>query len=354
MSNFTTGVLIGRFQPFHLGHLSLVKQALKKCDKLILLVGSAHQAPTPKNPWSFLDRANMIQAALIMDENVEDTRVHIYPIRDYFYSDTQWQQEVQRIVEEDTCSGDITLFGHHKDGDDSCWYLDVFPQWKYEEIETGIEMDATDVREILFSQPKDIKEDSKAIELKGMVPTGTLRFINKYRTTEDYVRMVLEKKHYDEYAEIWSKSPYPPVFVTVDNCVVCLGHVLLIQRKDAPGKGLWALPGGFINQDETLMKSALRELKEETRIKVPVPVLYGSMVSREGQVFDAPGRSLRGRTITHAFTYHLRNDDILPKIKADDDAVDARWVPFNKLDEMEDKFFEDHYHMVKTLIANLK
>ena len=49
------------------------------------------------------------------------------------------------------------------------------------------------------------------------------------------------------YRRAWEAAPYPPTFVTTDAVVVQSGHILLIQRKAAPGKGLWALPGGFLN-----------------------------------------------------------------------------------------------------------
>ena len=65
--------------------------------------------------------------------------------------------------------------------------------------------------------------------------------------------------------------------MTVDAVVVQSGHILLVKRGDMPGKGLWALPGGFLNQEETMLDGAIRELKEETKIKVPVPVLKGSI-----------------------------------------------------------------------------
>jgi bifunctional NMN adenylyltransferase/nudix hydrolase len=79
----------------------------------------------------------------------------------------------------------------------------------------------------------------------------------------------------EKYKESWKAAPFPPTFVTVDAVVVQSGHVLLVKRKAMPGAGLWALPGGFLNQEETLLDGAIRELKEETKIKVPVPVLKG-------------------------------------------------------------------------------
>jgi bifunctional NMN adenylyltransferase/nudix hydrolase len=133
--------------------------------------------------------------------------------------------------------------------------------------------------------------------------------------------------------------------MTVDAVVVQSGHILLVKRGDMPGKGLWALPGGFLNQDEKMLDGAIRELKEETKIKVPVPVLKGSI--KESKTFDAPNRSSRGRTITQAFLIDLGVGE-LPKVKGSDDAEKAFWVPFNKVKQ--EKMFEDHFHIIDNFI----
>ena len=114
---------------------------------------------------------------------------------------------------------------------------------------------------------------------------------------------------------------------------------------DMPGKGLWALPGGFLNQEETMLDGAIRELKEETKIKVPVPVLKGSI--KGSKTFDAPNRSSRGRTITQAFFIDLGVGE-LPKVKGSDDAEKAFWVPFNQVKQ--EKMFEDHFHIIDNFI----
>ena len=139
---------------------------------------------------------------------------------------------------------------------------------------------------------------------------------------------------------------YPPTFVTTDAVVVQSGHILLIQRKAAPGKGLWALPGGFLNPRELIVDGILRELHEETKLKVPKPVLRGSITKRE--VFDDPGRSERGRIITHAALIQLPPGE-LPSVKGSDDARKAKWMPIADL--REDVMFEDHYHIINHMLG---
>jgi bifunctional NMN adenylyltransferase/nudix hydrolase len=133
------------------------------------------------------------------------------------------------------------------------------------------------------------------------------------------------------------------VFVTVDAVVQCAGQVLLIERGHAPGKGLCAVPGGFIEQRETAYQSAIRELKEETHIGLLESSLL--MALQEVAVFDHPDRSLRGRTITHAHHFDL-GDREPPEVRAGDDAAAADWILIEHLTSMEDRFLDDHFHML--------
>jgi bifunctional NMN adenylyltransferase/nudix hydrolase len=88
----------------------------------------------------------------------------------------------------------------------------------------------------------------------------------------------------------------------------------------------------------------IRELREETRIKVPEPVLRGSIV-RE-QLFDAVDRSPRGRILTMASLIELKQEE-LPNVKGGDDAAKAKWIPFADVKIV--NCFEDHYEIFKTL-----
>ena len=122
----------------------------------------------------------------------------------------------------------------------------------------------------------------------------------------------------------------------------------MIKRRAEPGKGLWALPGGYVNAntDKSVEAAMLRELREETMIKVPAPVLKGSIV--RSKVFDAIDRSPRGRIITHAFHIQLPDGE-LPKVKGSDDAEKARWVPIAEV-KSED-CFEDHYEILQHFVG---
>jgi 8-oxo-dGTP diphosphatase len=99
--------------------------------------------------------------------------------------------------------------------------------------------------------------------------------------------------------------------------------VLLVRRKDEPFKGSWALPGGFVNENESLDRAAARELLEETGLGVSV-----SKLEQLG-AFGDPGRDPRGHTITVAFVTYRATET---SINAGDDAIEAKWIPLRALD----------------------
>jgi bifunctional NMN adenylyltransferase/nudix hydrolase len=183
-----------------------------------------------------------------------------------------------------------------------------------------------------------------------LVSTGVKNFLEKFITTDSYKYIVEEYEHITDYHKQWINSPWPVTFVTVDCLVQQSGHILLIKRKAAPGSGLYALPGGFINQDELIIDAAMRELREETSIKMPEPVLRGNIIN--SRVFDDPKRSARGRTITHAFHIKLPNEINLAKVRGGDDASKAKWFPIFKV--RRDQMFEDHFDMISYFLGTGK
>jgi bifunctional NMN adenylyltransferase/nudix hydrolase len=196
----------------------------------------------------------------------------------------------------------------------------------------GDTLDSTQIRQLLF-------EGKSLSYIAGAVPEETLKFLTEFKNSMNFEQLVREYEFIQKYKLSWAAAPYDPIFVTTDAWVVQSGHVLLIQRKKEPGYGLWAAAGGFLGLHETLVQSMLRELREETKIKVPAAVLEGSII--DSHVFDAPGRSTRGRTITHSYLIKLKDNLELPHIKASDDAMDAKWVPLSEV--VSDNMYEDHY-----------
>lgn len=114
------------------------------------------------------------------------------------------------------------------------------------------------------------------------------------------------------------------IFVTVDTVIfrkaIDGNELLLIQRKNEPFKGKWALPGGFVDEHEDLADAAMRELQEETGLKVKSIEQLGA--------FGKPGRDPRQHTVSIAYTGFAEND---AEATAADDADDAQWFSVKSL-----------------------
>ena len=91
---FKTGLIIGRFQPFHRGHLYLIKQALKHVEKLIIGVGSSNIIDD-KNPFNFKERKNLIEGSLKKHKIINKIK-KIVPIDDYPNDDDFWLKELKK------------------------------------------------------------------------------------------------------------------------------------------------------------------------------------------------------------------------------------------------------------------
>lgn len=78
----TRGILVGRFQPFHLGHLSAVRHASREVDELILVVGSSQRSHEFRNPFTAGERIEMIRDTLIAEQEIDEHRIMLIPVPD--------------------------------------------------------------------------------------------------------------------------------------------------------------------------------------------------------------------------------------------------------------------------------
>ncbi|WCM92429.1 bifunctional nicotinamide-nucleotide adenylyltransferase/Nudix hydroxylase [Acidovorax sp. NCPPB 2350] len=334
---YDTAILIGRFEPVHHGHLALLRRALDSARHAIVIAGSAWQARSPKNPFTWQEREAMLRNAL---PEADRTRLTVLPVRDH-YNELAWVAAVLGAVSRHTApDARIGLVGHFKDATSS--YLRRFPGWDLIAVERQGSIDATAIRDAYFAATPDTLLTALG-RVAGQVPDSTLDFLHAFAQGPHYAALQEEWRMLRGYREAWAQAPYPPVFVTVDAVLRCQDHVLLIRRAHAPGKGQLAAPGGFIEQRETVWQSCLRELAEETHCELPEARMRAAL--REVAVFDHPDRSQRGRTITHAHYFDL-GEDPFPAVRADDDAAHVEWLPIAALATLEEAFFEDHFHML--------
>ena len=133
---------------------------------------------------------------------------------------------------------------------------------------------------------------------------------------------------------------YPRPAVTSD--IIVFGYdvdslkVLLIERKNPPFQGMWALPGGFWDMEETVEECAKRELEEETSLKIDNLELF--------EVASKLGRDPRGRTVSAVFWAII---PLTQEIKAQDDAANIAWFDVKKLPELA---FDHDEIMIRALI----
>jgi 8-oxo-dGTP diphosphatase len=137
---------------------------------------------------------------------------------------------------------------------------------------------------------------------------------------------------------------YPRPAVTGDSAVLTKKDnrwlILLIERKDVPYKGFWALPGGFLEMNETLEQCAQRELMEETSLK--------DIHLQQVHTFSDLERDPRGRTISVLFYGFADYDEVKPE--AGDDAKNTQWFP---LDELPHLAF-DHQLVIDILLKKIE
>lgn len=355
-------VFIGRFQPFHLGHQRVIDRALELADHVVILIGSANCARSLRNPWTFEERRDLIDRHYRRVQ-ADNYRLDFFPLNDVLYNETAWIEQAQRLVQLVASqfpgnSAGVTIHGSRdmKVGligaakDRSSYYLKLFPNWASEDVaflEPDLPIHATDLRLDYFNGFIPTAQSPHLWECG--LPKVSALFLRDWSMTDEYKALRQEAKFVAQYKKQWENTPYPVTFSTVDAVVVQSGNVLLVRRGGHPGKGQLALPGGFVGYEEKLLDAAIRELREETRLKVPEAVLRGSMVKRE--IFDDPHRSSRGRTITTAFLFHLANAADLPKVKGSDDAAEAAWHSLGAIDPRE--MYEDHYHILKAMTAGI-
>lgn len=356
-------VFIGRFQPLHIGHQHVIDRALESSTHVIILIGSADSARSIRNPFTYQERVEFFDS--VYGEAIASKRIILQGISDRAYNDDAWIAEVQRIVKEvvldignkggirlhGTKDFSVALAGYKKDG--TSYYLKKFPEWGAIDIPSQYgTFNSSDIRDDYFRRSPMLPHDTCS--------PGTVAFLKAFRLSPTFAGLVAEKEYLDDYRAAWSDSPYPPTFVTVDSVVVQSGHVLLVRRGDHPGKGLLAIPGGFLNQSETLVDAAVRELREETQISdrpargkqfdtIPPAILTSFIDDKASRVFDDPNRSMRGRVITHAFLFRCPDRRVLYHVKGADDAASAAWHRFGDL--RPDEFFEDHFSILEAMIG---
>ncbi|MBL0419969.1 NUDIX domain-containing protein [Ramlibacter sp. AW1] len=306
---------IGPFQlPSH-ADFARLRQALAGAARLHVFLTGAHRPHSPRHPFTWTERAGLLRDGLAPDEQA---RVSFHPLREGVGL-ARIHAELQQAVPE----GAVALAFV-----EGVREFEPPPGWH---LAAPAAPDQDRLREQLVS-------GADLAPLQSQLPAHVWEFISRWVAGPHYAQVREEYEQLASEKVAWSVAPYPVVLVTVDAVVRVADQVLLIRRGRQPGKGLRALPGGFLDPGETVLASALRELAEETGLQTPE--LRRAL--RGVRVFDDPERSQRGRVITHAHYFDL-GPRPLPGVSGEDDAAAAEWVPIATLPTLEAEFLDDHF-----------
>ena len=335
---YPVGLHFARFQPILDSDVQTILGALEACERLIIALDGLDSAPSTRRPWSCAQREAHVRRILPAGAG---KRVSVIGVRDQLYQPARWAAELRSAMAAAGAELDAVALVSTQDDAESLSLRGYSARLRVDPV----------------ARPDPAAEAAARADYLGAgiawqarVPPALVASLDASRVDPVMTRLMEEQAWVDQLADAWRGAPYPPIFVTADAVVIASGHILLIHRSHAPAKELWALPGGFVEQDETVVEAALRELGEETGITVSRNVLRAAI--RATRVFDAPERSVRGRTITHGTLFDL-GDASPPAVRAGDDAARAEWWPLERFAQSTESLAEDHAWIVRAFVPGL-
>lgn len=335
MKKYKLAVFIGRVTPCHNGHIANIVEGSKIADKVLILLGSPNVPQSPTNPFSVDARRRIIDAAL-KDSGIDYV---VDSVLDTITMD-EWLALVKEATMKYEQSDSVVFIGC--DRDSSTYYISALRS--IYDVHT---IDAVRVEELSATSVRAALHKGDTAFVRNNVPAGAFDVImSEYQQVKELVAQ--EISACASYRA--RRSKYPVIDVAADSLVICDDHVALIVRGSYPGKGLFALPGGFLEPSEEWEDGAKREMYEETGYSISVPCIMS-------KVFSSPNRSSRSRIITQVFMYKIPLDENgqKPSIVGSDDATDAIWFPIETLVKPCSKtmFFEDHFTMINECLRRV-
>lgn len=322
----STAVIIGRFTPLHNGHVAMIQKATQEHDKVLILVGSPNKLPDFKLPFPVETRAAAVKAMF------PDAVVKSIPD---VPSDMEWVADVSSrmlTMEEDPMQ--ITMYCGDKD---QKFYRENFLSPVVALDSSGVS--ATMVRELMYHGNWEDAYDLVPKVTEELLKSWTLT--DAFLTLKDEYFACVSKKKTDFRNHAFS-NPVEPVAHAV---VIKDSKVLVGLRNGSRGKGQWALPGGYMNHDETSRAAALRELKEETGLDL----LACHRAAEVAFAVEENLNDLSTRTVGLNYMY-LLEDDV--ELTAGDDFDEVKWVPLKDILEDKELLFYNHNLVVKRLVAH--
>lgn len=371
-------VYIGRFQPFHKGHKAIVDltvKMMKPGDTFTIIIGSADQQETERNPLSASQRKEMLSIEL------EGYPVTISTINDSPYNYDLWIEHLCAKMlgfksathedflekQEDFIKGfsNICIVGMENVEE----YIDRITKYYtyaptehfdlgisshiFSELETQTSVHGSSIRTLVCSEDRGRLENFYS-DIKDFVSEKVLAYLK----TVNFPLIV-----YNAYVNginyaASTGCKYNSCFMTVDNIVFdkFLDQVLLIKRKD---NGKLAIPGGFAEPYMNMKDNALRELEEETSITAKMlKDAFVKIDELEPTLIDAPYRDPRSshkcNFVSAVYVWQSKVDalkNFIPYVKAGDDAVDTVWLSKEECEDLPAwHFHADHKKIICKLL----
>lgn len=356
-------VIIGRFQPFHVGHLYLLKQAQQLSDRLIVVVDSCSASRSIHSPLDAATRVHTLETILKDTLGLKRKNFDVVEVEDHLYNPALWvtkvQGEVERISRE--CDDIVLVVGDK--GNPRDYQLDrKFPKWRVETVplfqQDNIPVQSSDIRQKLFSM---MYEEDRGYFVTFDAPWNALPF-PPHDTFDHYLRAALpQPSHRDLVNTLLEPDTFlpnatyralirehflisetrDPVKSVIHAVVMSSGYVLLNRVKDEIGEGLYTLPEVPVHS--TTMEDSLVDLISNNIGLGVQRDLLKRVYLREQKVFDSLQRSLRGRIISNSFFFDL-GEGKLPSIRP---LEGTEWVGIDWVLRHQNQLFEDHASIIK-------
>ena len=372
-------VYIGRFQPFHKGHKAIVDltvKMMKPGDTFTIIIGSADQQETERNPLSASQRKEMLSIEL------EGYPVTISTINDSPYNSDLWIECLCAKMldfksathddflekQEDFIKGfsNICIVGMENVEE----YIDRITKYYtyaptehfdlginshiFSELDTRTSVHGSSIRTLACSEDRGHLENFYS-DIKDLVDEKVLAYLKTVNFPLIVYNAYIKGINYAES----TGCKYNSCFMTVDNIVFdkFLDQVLLIKRKD---NGKLAIPGGFAEPYMNMKDNALRELEEETSITAKMlKDAFVKIDELEPTLIDAPYRDPRSshkcNFVSAVYVWQSKVNalkNFIPYVKAGDDAVDTVWLSKEECEDLPAWCFHaDHKKIICKLLG---
>ena len=324
MKQYKYAIVSGSFNPFHIVHKELIHSAFELAEKVIICIEDHKIAASPSSPFSTEERIKMISSAFSKDILID---IKFIPLINHPYSDHKFMNQVTELLAQ--YNNNYTCLLGHKSS--AAKYLRVLHQINLIEYKSSDSVSSNKIKELYFTYDKY----NRYLDERTFIYMEEFKHSSKFKWLKDSWDEV--RSHY----EAWRGAPSNPVFMVANAVVVDERNcILLTKRQSKYGKGLYTLPGGYVNGGEKSFDVVNRSVRNLTGIS-----FIEQDISTE-KTFDDPKRSLKGRVFAHTFCI---KDGFTGKTT--ELSNNAFWMPLNELTKQRDQFFEDNFEIIDSMIS---